>query len=816
MFATRGLNSPWRLRGAVALVAGAMLLVELMATRLFSVLFFYHFSFFAVSLAMSGLALGGLLVSRANVRDLSVEALANRCATLALAFSTCVLLALLQVSLAPAPDEQLSLGRVALHAMVFLPGLVAAGAFLAVAFAHRESWIGSLYAADLLAAAAACVAAIALMRSVQGPAMLLCPGLLSATAAAVLRPPSRARRAAAVVLALACCAGLAASWATGGRFLALQLDSPPMFERWNEHSRVVAYPVGPPEHESDRMLLIDRSAVTYMPRVPASRLKGKFDIELDWGNSSRYIAYRLGRSIDSAAVIGVGGGEDLGPPLAHGVTRIDGYEINGILVDLLRRRWSDFNALASRPEIHLIHSEARVGIARSTRRYDLIQASLIDTWAATASGGFVLSESGLYTIEGWRTFLRALSDRGMLTMTRWYLPAAPAEIERLVALAVAALADAGIAEPAAHLIVVGDQLSADQTLMMATLVLSKRAFSEEELRRARQIAAADELPPLLVPGERPADPVLARLLDPRLRDRAIAESPFDISPPTDDRPYFFLQLRPRQVPSLFGKRLGAITEITFNGVRVMTLLAGIALLLVIAVGLLAAASSPGSARPSRATTVANRWLVLYFAAIGVGYMLVQLGLHQRLILLLGRPTYVLSVVLFSMLLGTGAGAAVSTRVAGPGAMRKAWLGIIIMLAAVYVAWPFALADLESMTSPAARALCSGALVAVIGFALGFPFPFGVRLVAPLGEWTVQRMWAVNGAAAIAGCALAAILGLILGSRMNLFAGLLCYVLMSIAGVAALRHLPGMRARGQGPAKAAEAVETMAGAGSPVA
>src|SRR4029077_17820569 len=142
---------------------------------------------------------------------------------------------------------------------------------------------------------------------------------------------------------------------------------------------------------------------------------------------------------------------DLLAPLALGAQRVVGFELNRIFVDLLSRQSVDFNALARRPEVTLVNAEARSALRHDSRSFDVVQASLIDTWAATAGGGFVLSENGLYTLDGWRVLLARLTPSGILTMTRWYLPHAPAETYRLVALAATALADMGIPEARSHI-----------------------------------------------------------------------------------------------------------------------------------------------------------------------------------------------------------------------------------------------------------------------------------------------------------------------------------------------------------------------------
>ncbi len=774
---------PGRLTLAVALLAGAMLLVEVIATRLFSVVFFHHYSFFAVSLIMTGLALGGILVSRWNVAGSSETEFSNRLALLAWLFAAFTIFAAVHLAGMAADEARLELLAVALQAVVFLPGLVAAGAFLAAAFARRDAWIDRLYAADLVAAATACLVAILLMRTLQGTATLLAPAALAALAGAAVTKRA-AYRAGCLLTAVAALSGVFANVASDGSFLRLSA-SEYLFERWNEHSRIVVreQPSKPQAH----LILIDRSAATPLRRISERQARGADPIYPNWRASANYVAYLLGRPLPRVAIIGVGGGEDLRPPLSLGAERVDGYELNRIMIDILEREFRDFNALASRPELELIHSEARVGILHSGREYDLIQASLIDTWAATASGGFLLSENGLYTTEGWEIFLDALSDQGILTMTRWYLSSAPAETERLVALASEALGRVGIGSPAEHVLLVTQPLpklkrrSPEEEVRLATILLSKTPFSKAEVKRLYTVSTARGFVPLAAPGYN-ADPVIESLLDHDTRQAAIDASPYDISPPSDERPYFFLQLRPADVLRLSQRDYDFVTEITVNGVRVLVVLAVLALAFSALVLGLAALTLPSASSSTEKRRV-YRWMSVYFFGIGMGYILIQLGLHQRLILILGHPTLVLSVVLFWMLVGTGAGAFVSRRLFPDGELHRAWISILAGLALLWAGFGH-LDLLESIGSGAGRALAAGLLLAGVGFLLGFAFPIGVRIVGPTGEWSVQKMWAVNGAASIAASALSALLGISFGSRAVILAGLACYVVTALAGRAA--------------------------------
>ncbi len=809
-------RTPLRLGAAVGLVAAAMLLLEIMLTRLFSVLFFYHYSFFAVSLIMSGLAIGGVLAARWDVRSMPEERFRGRLGALAAAFALAILaaLAILTATTFQGMNWVPSMGSVLLLALAFLPGMVAGGAFLAAAFAREPSHVGALYAFDLVLAAAACLGAIAITRAVQGPAMVCAPALLAAAAGLTLAARSGFPRAASALLALAAVAGIAANAATGGRFPRLRTGDDPLYEKWNEHSRVIVrdHDARLKEGRRARMIVIDNTAVTFTPKVRGRGPGEPVPAEPWWDAPIPYVAYRIGRPLDRVAIIGVGGGRDLLAPLANGARRIDGFELNGILVDLQKTVFSDYDPVASWQEVNLVHGEGRVGIRHSGGDYDVIQASMIDTWAATASGGLVLSENGLYTVEAWETFLGALSDTGVLTMTRWFLEELPTETLRLLVLATTALEKAGVRDVRPHVILVAQDRSDERlddltsSVHRSTILVSKAAFTPEEVARVRRLCDESGFVIVAAPGEERPAPLIDRILTAGERDRVVAESPFDISAPTDLRPYFFLQVRPSSFLKLLGAEFSFLTEMTFNAVRILVLLVLVALGLTILVLFLAARGRSAAPATPEAAGVYRR-MIPYFVGTGVGYILVQLGFLQRLILVLGHPITAFSVVLFAMLLGTGLGSALSARLFPDARVGRAFLAILAVLA-VLAAGARSFSLIENVASTAGRGAIAGTIVGLAGLVLGFAFPIGVRIVAPTGERAVQTMWALNGAATIAGSALAALLGLTLGSQALFVAGGACYVVVALAGRAGARLAfgPAPAAR-SGPAGAAVTAST---------
>src|SRR3954470_3460719 len=164
------------------------------------------------------------------------------------------------------------------------------------------------------------------------------------------------------------------------------------------------------------------------------------------------LAYAI-PSLGTGAVIGVGGGRDVLSARLFGLSEIVGVEINPIFIDLLTRRFTDYTAIARQPGITFAVDEARSWFARTGRSFDIIQMSLIDTWAATGAGAFSLSENGLYTLEGWRSFMHALSPNGLFTVSRWYDPNNENETGRMISLAAATLLDDGAANPRDHIYV---------------------------------------------------------------------------------------------------------------------------------------------------------------------------------------------------------------------------------------------------------------------------------------------------------------------------------------------------------------------------
>ncbi len=529
------------------LIALSTLALEITFTRLLSVTAWYHLAFFCIATAMLGMTAGAVTVYlRPEWFDAPRRATSAARACVAYAVATPFSLVLLCVlPLVFWPDFMSAVVMLLATFACSLP-FYCAGIAIAAALTRFELPPGRIYAADLAGASLGCLVVLAGLELMDAPSLiLLCGALGVAAAAAYAWRETQVWEGRAPVLVGLFLLVIAYNFVGEGRIRPLfikhefDLQAGHTVDRWNSFSRVVVY---------DRIV----TAPTFwgpspktpeladLPQYPmnidglAGTTLGRFasreDIEYlryDVTNVAHYLRPR-----GSSVVIGVGGGRDIQSALLFGHDPVLGIDVNPIFIDLLRGRFREFAGLAGRPDVRLVVDEARSHLASSDERFSLIQMSLIDTWAATGAGAFSLSENGLYTIEAWRIFTGRLAEDGLFTVSRWYAPENLGETGRLVSLAVASVLDRGRAEPARHIAMA----TAGQ---VATLILSARPFTTDEIRQLREVATRLGYALPIVPGERPVDPLLATLVSApsieALHER-VADERLNFTPPPTRRP----------------------------------------------------------------------------------------------------------------------------------------------------------------------------------------------------------------------------------------------------------------------------------------
>lgn len=473
------------------------------------------------------------------------------------------------------------------------------------------------------------------------------------------------------------------------------------------------------------------------------------------------------RSSTSVLVIGVGGGRDILTSLVFGQRHVTGVEINPDILGVLTDRFSAYTGdLQRNPAVTLVHDEARSYVARSPEKYGIIQASLIDTWAATSSGAYVLTENGLYTKEAWITFLDHLMPDGILTMSRWYYEAQPAETLRLTALAASSLMDMGVEDPRRHIIIVRKRDSSETgQYSVATILVSRQPFSEAEIDRIAKISQDMEFLPVLTPhfAERPEfEAVCSRSQYAQL----MRTYPLNIEAPTDDSPFFFHMLRPADLlrPSTFQ----GMNQLNLKAVKVLGRLLGIVTLLTATAIVL-----PLMLR-RRVREAHSVRLMIYFASIGLAFMMVEIGQLERLIVFLGHPIYGLTVVLFVLLTASSCGSFCSYRMAH-------WFCLLpaVLVAFIFVS-PSVTRSLTIASAPI-RIAVSALLLFPSGFFMGMAFPLGVKKALSTHEGAPTAWyWGINGAFSVISSVLAVAVAMFWGVTMTLLVGLGAYIVGLIA------------------------------------
>jgi hypothetical protein len=784
-FRQRGLI-PAAYAPGIFLVALAVLMQQIIMTRIFSVILYYHYAYATISLTMLGMTIGAMIVFRRPVsaNDHSFLAVAGISASLS---SWLAIVLLCRTPLLNLPPW----GEVAVCMLEYLPSFTAAGVIVTLILTRSHEHVNRLYAADMLGAACGCPAAIVVLDALGGVDGLIADTLLMAFAACILAWKQTASLRYTACASFIICAGTLA----GNLFLEaaglphLQIKTPKdlfpsEYESWTSYSRVLfskaytAAPFGwgmslrhPYDEVTQRMLTIDAGAGAAITRYDGNIGEMRF-LQHDIVNAAYHV-----RPVHSVAAIGVGGGRDILSAKVHGAERVIGVEVNGNILRALTQRYGDFSGHLDRlPGVTLVNDEARSYLARSPESFDLIQVSLIDTWAATAAGAMSLTENVLYTVEGWRTFFSKLSSTGMLSFSRWYRPhrpydpGYPDEVMRMLAVGHEALMQEGIVHPESHFLVVSSG-------GVATLIISKPKISRKDADDLHAYLTDEGFAWVYQPFETGNSiyKQMASGQNPQVMSHH--HGPVDLSPATDDRPFFFNMMGfPEGLRLLMGKIYHGNIMTNGNNMAMTSLLMVLGLLAILSLPLLLVPLCWCKSRPPALLT-------LYLAMIGLGFMTIEIALLQRLMIFLGHPTYALTVILFTLLLSSGAGSLLTGQQALAG-MGLRWVLLLSVMVTEAAIGPVVLACFRSMPDIDRIAVAIG-LISPMGLMMGMCFPLGMAMIREAGlETLMPWLWGVNGVMSVMASTGAVILAMSCGIAFAFWCGVACY---AIAAVAAIMH-----------------------------
>ena len=726
-------------------VSAGALLFQVAQTRLFSAAFGYHLTYLVISVSLLGVGWGATLsaIFDARARRPSVG-------QLALAAAASIVLALL-VETHIDPMSNLGLAVGAAYLLGF-PPFAFVSWIVVRSLRERSAQAGRLYAADLAGASTGSILALVALPALGAPGLYGLAALLAATGASLsVRGISR-------VLPFAACIALTTVLAGSGDVIAPPQAGPEksavyapgidhLATRWDPMSRVdvVQYQDQPTGYQylhfvdpayvgplpDAHLMSLDLSAATPI-------LDGRGDMSV---LASTIIAapYQLVRD-PAVLVIGPGGGVDIQNALVNGARSVDAIEVNRAVAGLMRGEFADYSGhLYTHPRVRVVEDEARSYIRRSSDRYDLIVMTVVDSWAALASGSYALTESYLYTSEAFGDYLGHLTDGGALAVGRWYRDP-PVEMLHTAQLAANALRSEGIADVSSRMVVL-------RYLKFGLIIVQPTGFDAASLAKVRDFAGAHnfamEYDPLA-----PAGPFLAAVLD----ERSV--------PATDDRPFFF-------AADLGDGRVPAAYAILF-----VALVPAVLLSYLLLIRPLRRAIGPALGTGIGVATT------LRSLAVGLGFIGAEIVLLQRLTLYLGQPAFALSLGLAALLIGAAIGSSLSSRLRQDPDRASAMCALavpvlLVVLTAVAeatLAWPLA-----------ARGAVAVIASAGLGIPLGAVFPKIVAQAGATDPRLVSWAWAINGAASVIGSILAVALTLNAGFTAVGVVAAACYLVPVLAG-----------------------------------
>ncbi len=462
--------------------------------------------------------------------------------------------------------------------------------------------------------------------------------------------------------------------------------------------------------------------------------------------------------------------------LNNDVKSVVATEINPIIVEAVMNRYREFAGDIYRDErVKVEVSEGRSFVRRSNERYDVIQLSLTDNVAASSTGIYALSENYLYTKEAFQDYYEHLNNDGILSITRWLLPP-PREGVRLVSLSISALENLGV-NPQHHIAVV-------RSWGTITLLLKRGGFNPGDIERLKETCMVMKFDIVYVPGVDPSEvnlynrfpePLYYQMINSLLssgeRERIYDNYLFDISPVTDERPFFFHFFKWDKIIPIY-ESLGRKWQPFIEGGYLVPVVFVLALALTLIFIYLPIYRSKDAKE-----TLGKRIILIYFLCLGFGFMFIEVALIQRFILFLGHPVYAVSSVLFTLLTFSGIGSLFSERL-GNGE-EGSLLPVISVISVLVVLYLFFLPHVFHVflgQELIVRSIISSISIIPLSFFMGVPFPLGIRLTERLNPGLIPWAWAVNGCSSVLGSILPMMIALSLGFSIVLVLATVVYLI----------------------------------------
>ena len=791
----------------------SVLLFELSLMRVFSILQWNYLAFMIISIAFLGYGASGTFLSvfSSILKIAEGKKLYKYLLFFSLLFSSGSLLSIFVISKVPFDLYRITTDRyqliyLGIYYLAIAMPFFFAGICISLAISKLPEKINKIYFCDLGGASIGCISFLVLANYISLSHLLIIPPLLSFLASFLFSLKLKDKRS---IIYIAGIFVFIILFSGAESFYSLPINP------YKSVFTLLRYPnsqiIDRQENSFARLEVVESEGVKYAPglslnfsgEIPEqlglvtdgdglsaiTRLEGENDLEsLEKIEFSDYISSALGFHLigdkRKVLIIGPGGGLDILGGIYNKAEEIWGIEMNPDVKILLQNNYADYSGnIYNREGIKILTGEGRSVLKGLEQKFDLIQISLIGS-SNTASGGFhSISENYLYTVEGFIDFWQHLSDGGSLSVTRW-LKFPPREIVRLCSISLEALSRMGIERPENHLAII-------RSWATSTLILSKKEIGEEEIRIIKDFCDKRNFDTVYFPGIKEEDANINHILEQSYYYQEIDQLVnsfkgdelkdfydsyfFNVSAVTDNQPYFFYTLKWENIPKIIKSTANWQPLVEWGNLIIfVTFIQGIIFSIIFIFLPLILKRFPATKRKAKVP------FLLYFASLGLGYMLLEISFIQKFILYLTNPSYSTSIIIFSFLFFSGLGSFYSKK------MEKNYIGslkiIILTLCVILLLYQIILPHIFNTTlkySLLVRILITLGLIFPLGFLMGMPFPLGIRLVSSINQGKekglIPWLWATNNFCSIIASVSAVIIALFFGFRVVATLAILAYL-----------------------------------------
>ena len=773
------------------MLSGAALAYEVLLIRLFSIVQWHHFAYLVISVALLGigasgtvLALVGTQLARRVERAFGVfAAMFGISAAAATALAMRVPFNALELPWHLGPVLWLLVMELTLAVPFLFVGLGVGLALIGL----RER-LATIYGADLIGAGCGAAGGVALLAPLAVEQALMVVFAVGAAAGivALMAQPPRRRSPVLITFAATATVGVLAAWPADPVAVS-------EFKPLSQSLRVAGAVVTETRSSALARLTVVENARVPLRHAPGLSLSTPVGIAPQvavfvdgdgpsvitrasgsWSSATHldYVTSALPFHLlesPSVLVLGAGAGEAILQAMQLGARSVDAVEPNRQLVDLLRGRYREFAGhILTQPQVRTFVGDPRAHVESRRQRYDLIQVTLRGSYNATGAGLYALRQDRLHTVEAIRTLIERLAPGGRLALTHWIkLP--PRDGVRLMAIIVQALQEQGMHEPA-------ERIGWIRSWSTGTLVVGKDPLSEAEVDRMRQFAATRSFDAAYYPRMPRAEANrLNRLQEPYFydaarallgpqRERFLDNYKFNISPATDDRPYFFNFFKWRHLPELLSlrDRGGAgLLELGYL-VLIAALIQALPLSLVLIVLPLWRLRSKAPARTP--VEVDRVQVAVCFSCLGLAFLFIEITFIAKLVWLTAQPVYAAAAVLAGFLLFAGWGSSLSARLVDRSRRwALAWpVAAIVALCAAGVALSSPVMRMLLTLPDMVKLAASVGLVAPLALFMGMPFALVMGRLADAAPTLLPWGWSINGCASVISAVLATVLAMQVG------------------------------------------------------